>query len=371
MWWVGFLCASLASSVAPAAELGGAETTEHGTPELVVRRGVAFSFDKEITVPATQLAARQIDVLFLSDNTGSMTPVINRVRQTAQYLFGVLANIDGRFEGRDFAYGVARYVGDPSEGVSRDTAFVLQQPITKDEDIVSKAINDWFARGGGDEPESNFFALHQIATGGSDMSVETADRKSQDTRRQGESEPTANASPTGEARNIGWRPGARRIVLWFGDAPGHPLAAAESPGTVQLAEARQALASASITLAAMNTRPEGQGIDAEKQASLLIRGTGGLLVHNLTARSLVNDVLNILDDLTAPNPFTLFFMETPDGISLDLRCEKDAPCPEANPGDKVTVTFSGVASRSGDHQIDFGLAGFNGIATSLHLKVID
>src|SRR5207249_1219633 len=52
---------------------------------------------------------------------------------------------------------------------------------------VAGAINAWQADGGGDTPEAQLFALDQVA----------------------------------QCPGTGWRPGAKRIIVWFGDAPGH------------------------------------------------------------------------------------------------------------------------------------------------------
>lgn len=306
--------------------------------EIRVHRGAMFSFDQDITVPYTAEPERRIDVLFLSDNTGSMGPVIQRVKQTAQYLFDVLANMDGRFGGRNFAYGVAHYVGDPSEGVARHEAFVLQQRITKDEALVAGAIDDWFADGGADAPESNFFALHQIATAGDEG--------------------------VGGSTGVDWRPGARRIVLWFGDAPSHPLKDPNDRGTVRLDEASQALSGASITLAALNTRPQGLGIDAEDQASLLVQATGGVLAHNVVADGLVANC-------PSPNPFTLYLMDSQGDINLKVRCGRQAKCPEAFPGEKVKVIFSGLAPQAGTYRLKYGVTGYQGTALTVLLKVIE
>lgn len=60
---------------------------------------------------------------------------------------------------------------------------------------VTGAVATWSASGGSDGAEGQFFALHALA-------VDPA---------------------------IGWRPGARRIVVWFGDYPGHDPICTASP----------------------------------------------------------------------------------------------------------------------------------------------
>ncbi|WP_341648456.1 hypothetical protein [Thauera humireducens] len=72
----------------------------------------------------------------------------------------------------DIAFGVGSYDGDPLEGVplasppstNLTAAYSRQSMITTNTAQVQAAINTWAAGGGGDGPEANFFALHQVAT---------------------------------------------------------------------------------------------------------------------------------------------------------------------------------------------------------------
>ncbi len=80
----------------------------------------------------------------------------------------------------DVAYGVGEYkdVGDPF-------VYRLNQDITSVTADVQTGINAWEASGGGDTPEGQIYALYQLAN------------------------------------TTSWRPGSTRILIWFGDAPGH------------------------------------------------------------------------------------------------------------------------------------------------------
>jgi hypothetical protein len=87
---------------------------------------------------------------------------------------------------------------------------------------VTTAVSTWLASDGGDIPEGQLFALQQIAT-----------------------------DPA-----IGWRPGSKRILVWFGDAPGHdPVCAAISGASADVTEttATAALVAAGITVVAIGT----------------------------------------------------------------------------------------------------------------------
>lgn len=141
-------------------------------------------------------AVRKVDVLFLADNTGSMGGVIGTVQSYAQ-------NIIDRLNAHDSSvlinYGVGRYYGDPTEwGETPTSSYQLQRTITSNTASVKAAINAWSASGGGDWEEANFYALQQAATNGAG------------TPRDG-SKATLQAT--------GWRTGAAKVIIIFGDAP--------------------------------------------------------------------------------------------------------------------------------------------------------
>ena len=90
----------------------------------------------------------------------------------------------------DVAYGVGEYkdVGDDP------FVYRLNQDITTDTAAVQTGIDAWVASGGGDWEEGQLYALYQVAN------------------------------------TVSWRAGSTRILIWFGDAPGHdPAGPAELP----------------------------------------------------------------------------------------------------------------------------------------------
>ncbi|MBW8876048.1 MAG: VWA domain-containing protein [Acidobacteria bacterium] len=127
-----------------------------------------------VTIPA-QPIAEKIDVYFLADNTFSMNLAIGNVQGGATSILNALAGT-----GLDIQFGVGNYhdFGDPSH-------FQNQQVITASKPAVISAINAWSANDGGDLPEAALFALHEVKT------------------------------------VAGWRPGALKFIVWFGDAPSH------------------------------------------------------------------------------------------------------------------------------------------------------
>lgn len=155
------------------------------------------------------------DVYLLADTTGSMTPIIGAV----QAGLGTVVS-DPAFAGFDVAWGVGNYKDFPIP-LSSPYAFQPQLAPTTDITAVTTAVNIWSAADGSDIPEGQLFALQQVA------------------------------DPA-----IGWRPGSKRILVWFGDAPGHdPVCAAISGAAADVTEATAtaALVGAQVTVVAIST----------------------------------------------------------------------------------------------------------------------
>lgn len=198
-----------ASTVARAA----AVTINPSVNDLHLTPGQVFTEDIHVTTPATP--APLFDVYFLADTTGSMSGIINTVKSGAT---NILTTLAGMFP--NMAFGVGNYKdflsGDPFP-------FQHQQALTVNQASVQAAINAWSASGGGfDAPEAQFFALDQIAT-----------------------------NPA-----IGWRAGAVRLVVWFGDAPGHDPICAGLPGVpvaINEASLTSHLQAAGIKILAIST----------------------------------------------------------------------------------------------------------------------
>jgi hypothetical protein len=100
------------------------------------------------------------------------------------------------------------------------------------------AISAWQAGEGGDIPEGQLFALHEIAT-----------------------------NP-----GIGWRPDSKRILVWFGDAPGHDPICSDLtglPAAITEASATADLTGADITVVAVSTTTgTADALDADPNASV-------------------------------------------------------------------------------------------------------
>ncbi|MEE2803701.1 MAG: PilC/PilY family type IV pilus protein, partial [Pseudomonadota bacterium] len=132
-------------------------------------------------------------------------------------------------------------------------AFKVEQPLTESRNVAANAMKRWKRCStpggcGGDLPEANFFALHQLATEGG-----LTDGK--------------GSSDKGFATGykVGWRDDAGRIVVWLGDAPSHDT-------TVDKAEVTAALLNKKIVVEAINMSKKSTGLDS-------VGPQGGLLPH--------------------------------------------------------------------------------------------
>ncbi|HWW75431.1 MAG TPA: hypothetical protein VNZ44_08545, partial [Pyrinomonadaceae bacterium] len=162
-----------------------AVTINPNVNDLRLEPGEVFTEDIHVIVPPAPDPL--FDVYFLADTTGSMFSIINAVKTGAT---NIMSTLSGMFP--NMAFGVGNY----KDFVSDPVPFQHQQSPTTSTALAQTAINTWSASGGGDGPEGQFFALNQIAT-----------------------------SPA-----VGWRAGAKRILVWFGDAPGHDPICAGLPG---------------------------------------------------------------------------------------------------------------------------------------------
>jgi hypothetical protein len=157
------------------------------------------------------------DVYLLADTTLSMVTVLAAVAAGSTAIVN-----DPSLAGYDIAWGVGNYRDFPIRAGVNSYAFQHQLSPTTNTVDATLAIGTWTAAEGSDGSEGQFHAMERIA-----------------------SDPA-----------IGWRPDSRRILVWFGDAPGHdPICAAISGlgADVTEASATAALAAAGITVVAVST----------------------------------------------------------------------------------------------------------------------
>lgn len=263
------------TSFAAAVALAAPVTINPSVNDLHLSPGEVFTEDIHVTVPASP--APLFDVYFLADTTGSMTNIINAVKAGAS---NILNTLSGLFP--NMAFGAGNYK-DFASNPPDPFAFQPQQSLNINKVLTQNAINNWNASGGDDLSEGQLFALHQIAT-----------------------------NPV-----IGWRPGAQRILVWFGDAPGHdpicapqfvPKAISEMlPQSATVENVKDALAAAKIKVLAISTNtgfdPKGlngtpvqdkypcANVGTADQATRIAQATGGTVTLGVNPATINNTII--------------------------------------------------------------------------------
>lgn len=237
--------------------------------EQIVERVVTVFVPKSAPIP-------KIDVYFLADTTSSMAPIINAVRAGADTILNSLTSFSSAL---DINFGV----GDYKDFNTRDPyAFQHQLSLTTDKAQVITAISNWQAVGGDDGSEGQLFALDKLAQ-----------------------------APGG---SIGWRNNSKRIIVWFGDAPGHdPICPALSHlviAEITEASVTNKLVSEQILVIAISTVTGfAQGLDDNptasaanysgicpiggnpNQARRIVQNTGGKHYTKIEPNQVVNTII--------------------------------------------------------------------------------
>ncbi len=161
------LCAALAAC-------GARDTLTPGQWTGYIPAAQSDEFEIHVRLAEDPPSLERVDILLLFDITQSMQEVIGEVRTDADAIMRAI-----RTSNPNSAFGLASFA-DYQERVP----WRLDRDITEDLDSVAAAITRLRLYDGKDFPEAYSRALH-------------------------------------EARFVGWRPGARRFVVLFGDAPAH------------------------------------------------------------------------------------------------------------------------------------------------------
>jgi uncharacterized repeat protein (TIGR01451 family) len=215
------------------------------SPKLVTATknpGDSFTVDKIVTTP---VIPPRPDIVFLADTTGSMQNAINSVRTGAT---GIMNQV--RASQPDSQFGVASYrdVGDAY-------VYRLEQAVTPTIADAQAGINSWVAAQGGDEPEAQLFALSQIP-----------------------------------AAATGLRSGSSRILVWFGDAPGH-----DPRNGATEASATAALQAANVRVIAVSTG--ANRLDLTGQATRITAATGGIFRSGVDDTAVATAIVSALQNL--------------------------------------------------------------------------
>ena len=246
-------------------------------------RGDVFIETITLTIPP-QLPPNLLDIYFLADITGSMSPVIRRVQSAARIILDTLREV-----GSDVRFGVGSY-NDFILPTNSSSPFIPQQAITDNDTLTLNAIQNWTASGGGDAPEAQLFALDRIA---------------------------AN-----ESGAIGWRPGSKRIVVWFGDAPGHEPVCQALTGLsydILASGVARRLQQQSISVIAISTTTATTSLDSDPtlsvsqsyinacgpavgfpgQARLIANETGGLALTEIEPDAIVEAIISSVEGVAS------------------------------------------------------------------------
>ena len=160
-------------------------------PSFVAETIMAGGSVDVVKTAQTPVLPATLDVYLLADSTGSMGEYLDAVHLSSEEMF---AEITAESVGAQF--GVGQYQDFTSEGPCNLT-FDNQTPITGNAAAVDAAINAWTPVGGCDTPEGQLYALDRLA----------------------------DSSNPG-----GFRSGASKTIVIFGDAPGHDPVCADISG---------------------------------------------------------------------------------------------------------------------------------------------
>jgi hypothetical protein len=251
----------------------GAPGVDPALVELMLHPGDSKVITKTVTTPEI---LPKPDIYFLADTTGSMGGALANVQANAN---SILAQVDA--SANQPQYGVGQYRDFPSGS----WVFNNDASITSDTAAVTTAINTWAPGGGGDLPEANLYALHKLI---------------------------------GEA---GFRADSSRIVVWFGDAPGHDSVCSAISGesadvteasvTADLVAAGVKVIAVSVTTGAadgLNGDPVGPSTDyaacgapggAAGQADRIAAATGGQAFSDVPPAEVADKIVEGLTALPA------------------------------------------------------------------------
>lgn len=239
--------------------------------EATVRPGESLDVEKTVTLP---VIPPKLDLVLVVDLSGSYWDDLPNIKSKGPNIFtGIRASV------ADSQFGLATFVdfpfnvwGDPYWG---DYAYRLDQNLTTDQSTWLAAVNAMNTRNGYDEPESQYEALYQAATGmGRVISGYTI--------------------PAGQDPD--WRDGVTRVIAITTDASFHNSGDGGGPFPYPGA-------SRDDTVAALNA----QGIKviaikapgSTSQMDDVANATGGAVTYTgSTSAEIVSAILSALEELT-------------------------------------------------------------------------
>lgn len=388
----------------------GKITPDHIEKNTFVNHPVTI--ERQITVEVADIISTveqstvpdKLDLLFLADNTDSMSPAITNVQNNASSL---LQNLTTTYN--DVAIGIAKYYGDPNEDIytsketaeivdykmlftyentkkdctneqgltytcykysvehyegdeltswtqyldqaryeeygsyhanfwtggkketvleklGADKAYQLQTPIDNNLTAAKSAIDDWATSSGGNWQEGNFFALHQVATNGSEIKGHSTNH------------------------HTNWRSNAKKVIVWFGDAQSHT-------DTVNLNQTIEALQAQDISVIAIHTKStalsQTQGLNGNLQASQIATETGGTFAEVFSS-DLSTKIEELIEETVTKTEITspgidLNFTSAGDlkGLNIVYSCTDPLGCTNVKNGETRTFSMEVTPTTNG------------------------
>jgi hypothetical protein len=290
-WLAACLLAGLGCIVSAAPVLADSISPISVSGTLAV--GATTTVTKTVTVSKGTPTGAMVDVFFLADTTGSMSSIISSVQTSASSILSSTAGLGDVF----FGVGAYRDSGDAY-------VYQLNQAMTGNQSAAQTGINSWSAAGGGDTPEAQLFALDTLATDSA----------------------------------TGWRTGSSKILVWFGDAPGHD----PSLGVTEAA-ATAALVAKGIKTEAISVGYDG--LNDTGQAARIAAATGGAFYSGISTSTIVD---------TIKGAITASF-DNYNVVGLDL--SEAGPCVSVL---SIPGSYSGTFDRSIDRTFGFDVT-FTGV----------
>ena len=200
--------------------------------------GTSVTITKTVTTPEIP---PKPDIVLMVDRTGSMGGAINNVKANMTDIINAVEAVQP-----DAQWAVASYCdfGEPDP-------FLLHSDLSADTTATVAAVTGISLCGGGDEAEAQLNALYEIGEGGDAVS---------------------------------FRDGSSRIVVWFGDAPGHDPSGGrtEADATASLVDAEARVLAVSVG---------ANRLDLTGQATRITEATGGALYSGVGADELATTIL--------------------------------------------------------------------------------
>ena len=187
--------------------------------------------------------------MLLVDKTGSMGGELANVKANVS---SIVSQVQGIQPDAQFAVAAYCDFGDPAP------AFQLFTDLTGNATALATAINNVNLCGGGDDPEAQLNALWEIGDGGDAVT---------------------------------FRPDSSRIVVWYGDKPGH-----DPSGGHTEANAMQSLVDVEAKVLAISTGA-ANNLDGTDQATRITNATGGDLLSGVAAGDVSDATLAGLQNL--------------------------------------------------------------------------